>query len=111
MRRYSPQGPGGFSQGMDDYEEELRAFSRKREWEREREKHKEGQSITSPSASEDEKCEKSASQRRKRQKDKRKKLGRKMKVKDTSPVETEGSIKDSSFSVFMHKPTHSLSLP
>ena len=92
MRRFGPQPPGGYSQGMDDYEEELRAFSRKREWEREREKHKKRES-TSPSGAEEEKLETvSAFQRKKRPKEKHKKLGKKAKVKESSPIDSDGSV-------------------
>ena len=67
MRRYGPQGPGEFSQGMD-YEEELRAFSRKREWERERERHIKRHSA-SPSDSDNERSQQSGSLVKKNKKD------------------------------------------
>ena len=40
MRRFS-HGHGSFEEGFDEYEEELRAFTRKREWEKEHEKRRE----------------------------------------------------------------------
>ena len=86
VRRYDPQGSGRLGQVMDDYEEELRAFSRKREWEREREKHKKRPSV-SPSCSEDEKSRGSGSQlKRKRHKKLR------SKNKGTLPNDSEGSL-------------------
>ena len=54
MRKYDRHKADRYSLSVDDYEDELRAFSRKREWEREREKHKKTPSL-SPSSSEDEK--------------------------------------------------------
>ena len=87
MRRYGPQVPGEFSRSMD-YEEELRAFSRKREWEREREKHIQ-RPNTSPSGSENEKSEGSDSLAKKNKKDRLVKSG-KNKVKDSSPDESNG---------------------
>ncbi len=86
MQRYDHQGPGRFGQGFDDYEEELRAFSQKREWEREKEKHKRRINV-SPSSSDDEKFKASGSQ------PKRKRLKKqKIKTKDTLADISEGSM-------------------
>ena len=73
---------------MDDYEEELRAFSRKREWEREREKHKK-RLNTSPSDSEE---EASGSHRKKKVKERNKKSERSIKMKEISADDTDGNI-------------------
>ena len=84
MRRYDHQGAGRFGQGFDDYEEELRAFSRKREWEREKEKYRKRISV-SPSSSDD---EESGSQ------PKRKRLNKqRSKSKGTLPNGTEGNMR------------------
>lgn len=87
MRRYGPQVPGEFSRSMD-YEEELRAFSRKREWEREREKHVRSQN-TSPSGSENEKSEGSDSLEKRNKKDRLIKSG-KDKAKCSLSDESDG---------------------
>lgn len=87
VRKYGPLGHG-FSKGMDDYEEELRAFSRKREWEREREKHK-SRPSSSPSGSEDEKSDVSGSHQKKKLRERTKKTEKCARTKQTSPEDTE----------------------
>lgn len=87
VRNYGSRGQE-FGKCMDDYEEELRAFSRKREWEREREKHKNRLS----SSSEDEKSEVSGSHRRKKPRERTKKPERSAKIKEKSLEDTDGII-------------------
>ena len=86
IRKYDHQGAGRFGQGFDDYEEELRAFSRKREWEREKEKHKKRTSV-SPSSS-DEKESKALGSQPSRKRLKKQKT----KNKGTLADDSEGSI-------------------
>ena len=88
MRRFSHgRGPGPFEEGFDEYEEELRAFTRKREWERERDKRKDRKKRhASSSDSEDSDSDDSSSKKKKkaREKEKHKKASKKEKPKEKS---------------------------
>jgi len=66
MRRFS-HGRGPFEEGFDEYEEELRAFSRKREWEKEHEKRKEKRKRHSSESDSDETDSDDVSLRRKKE--------------------------------------------
>ena len=90
VRKYGTQGHG-FGKGMDDYEEELRAFSRKREWEREREKH-ESRPSSSESGSEEEKSDGSGSHQKKKPMERTKKAKRSTRTKQTSLEDIDGNI-------------------
>ena len=87
MRRCDHQRAGTFGQALDDYEEELRAFSRKREWEREKEKHKK-RICVSPSSSDDESKGPGSQLRTKRKRLKK----HKAKNKGTSLYDSEGNM-------------------
>ena len=81
VRRPIRKGAGRFGQGFDDYEEELRAFSRKRQWEREKEKR----TCVSPSSSDDEESKSPGSQPRKKRFKKQK-----TRNKGTLPEDSDG---------------------
>ena len=65
VRRFS-HGHAPYEEGFDDYEDELRAFSRKREWEKEREKRKERKKRRSTSSEGEESDSEDSSSRRKK---------------------------------------------